>query len=123
MSRPDLCAEHGHPPVTYNPWFDQTWCLCGSVIRDGNVVAVPHVACCGGPLTGTEQVRCPRYLCHTRDMSTATVIIKNRTYTFTAEGAEERSAVSTIGSLTNSRGGFAGCISYAQRTAQPRRAA
>lgn len=43
-------------------------------------------------------------------MNTATVTIKNRPYTFTAEGAETRDAVSTIGSLTNSRGGFAGYV-------------
>ena len=48
--RPDLCAEHDHPGVTYNPWLDKTWCLCGQIIRDGNQVAIPHAACCGGPL-------------------------------------------------------------------------
>ena len=46
--RPDLCAEHGHPGVTYNPWQDRTWCLCGDVVRDGDHYT--HAACCGGPL-------------------------------------------------------------------------
>lgn len=47
-TRPDLCAEHGHPGVTYNPREDRTWCLCGEVVRDGNHHT--HAACCGGPL-------------------------------------------------------------------------
>lgn len=34
--RPDLCADHGHPGVTYNPWHDKTWCLCGAEIYDGD---------------------------------------------------------------------------------------
>lgn len=46
--RPDLCVEHGHPGVTYNPWADATWCLCGEVVRDGDQAT--HAACCGGPL-------------------------------------------------------------------------
>lgn len=46
--RPDLCAEHGHPGVTYHPQMDRTWCLCGQVVRDGNQHT--HAACCGGPL-------------------------------------------------------------------------
>lgn len=46
--RPDLCAEHGHPGVTYNPHMDKTWCLCGEVVRDGDHFT--HAACCGGPL-------------------------------------------------------------------------
>jgi hypothetical protein len=29
--------------------LNRTWCLCGEVVMDGNT-AVPHVACCGGPL-------------------------------------------------------------------------
>ena len=45
---PDLCAEQGHPGVTYHPQMDRTWCLCGDVIRDGNHFT--HAACCGGPL-------------------------------------------------------------------------
>ena len=48
QKRPDLCAEHDHPGVTYNPQMDKTWCLCGDVIRDGNHHT--HAACCGGPL-------------------------------------------------------------------------
>lgn len=46
--RPDLCAGHNHPGVTFNPWTNQTWCLCGAVIRDGD--HFEHAACCGGPL-------------------------------------------------------------------------
>lgn len=53
-TRPDLCAGLGHPPVTFNPWLDQTWCLCGEARVLGNQ-AVHGVACCGGPLT--EEVR------------------------------------------------------------------
>ena len=45
---PELCEEHGHPGVTYNPWAGRTWCLCGRVVRDGNHFT--HAACCGGPL-------------------------------------------------------------------------
>ena len=48
--RPGLCAEHGHPGVTFHPREDKTWCLCGEVIRDGNHHT--HAACCGGPLSG-----------------------------------------------------------------------
>jgi hypothetical protein len=47
-TRPDLCAEHGHPGATYNPQQDKTWCLCGEVVRDGD--HHEHVACCDGPL-------------------------------------------------------------------------
>lgn len=46
--RPELCADHGHPGVTFNPWQNRTWCLCGDVIRDGDHFT--HAACCGGPL-------------------------------------------------------------------------
>lgn len=46
--RPDLCADHAHPGVTYNPWLDRTWCLCGAVTYEGN--AFTQAACCGGPL-------------------------------------------------------------------------
>jgi hypothetical protein len=45
---PELCAEHGHPGVTFNPWLNETWCLCGEVITHGNTST--HAACCGGPL-------------------------------------------------------------------------
>lgn len=48
---PEKCADYNHPGVTYNPWHDRTWCICGDVIRDGNQVIVPHAACCGGVLT------------------------------------------------------------------------
>jgi hypothetical protein len=48
---------------------------------------------------------------HTRDMNTTqTITIKGRTYTFTTEGAEQRNAVHTLGSLFNSRGQFAGYV-------------
>ncbi len=49
-TRPDLCEGLGHPGATYNVRMDMTWCLCGASIADGNT-AVPHIACCGGPLT------------------------------------------------------------------------
>lgn len=48
---PEKCADYGHPGVTYNPWQDRTWCLCGQVIRDGNQFDTRHMACCDGPLT------------------------------------------------------------------------
>ena len=51
--RPDLCADHGHPGVTFHPREDKTWCLCGDVIRDGNHHT--HAACCGGPLSGERR--------------------------------------------------------------------
>lgn len=50
-TRPDRCAQHKHPGVTYNPWLHKTWCLCGDVIQDGNCFDPRHMACCGGPLT------------------------------------------------------------------------
>jgi hypothetical protein len=34
--------------VTFNPWHNLTWCLCGEVVREGNQHT--HAACCGGPL-------------------------------------------------------------------------
>lgn len=46
--RPDLCAEHGHPGVTYNAREGRTWCLCGEAQYDGDTFT--HAACCGGPL-------------------------------------------------------------------------
>ncbi len=49
-TRPDLCGSFGHPPCTYNPWLDKTWCLCGRTVADGNAVTVPHVAGCDGVL-------------------------------------------------------------------------
>jgi len=48
-TRPDLCAEQGHPGCVYNTALDRTWCLCGQVQYDGDQ-AVPHISCCGGPL-------------------------------------------------------------------------
>ena len=47
---PERCAELGHPGVTYNSWHDVTACLCGARWQEGNQ-AVPHIACCGGPLS------------------------------------------------------------------------
>lgn len=49
--RPDLCADHGHPGVTFNPWAGRTWCLCGEVTYDGDQAT--HADCCGGPLETT----------------------------------------------------------------------
>lgn len=49
-TRPDLCAGMGHPGATYNAAMNKTWCLCGASITDGDT-AVPHIACCDGPLT------------------------------------------------------------------------
>ena len=51
--RPDLCAEHGHPGVTFNPWMGKTWCLCGEIVREGD--SATHAACCGGPLEGESK--------------------------------------------------------------------
>ncbi len=48
--RPDLCAEYGHPGVTYNPWHDVTACLCGLRWQEGDQVVVPYMDKCGGPL-------------------------------------------------------------------------
>lgn len=44
----ELCSEHGHPGVTYNPWRGRTWCLFGDVARDGDCAS--HADCCGGQL-------------------------------------------------------------------------
>lgn len=49
-TRPDLCAEHGHPGDTFNPWEGATWCLCGDVVRAGHHVVLPKASTCGGPL-------------------------------------------------------------------------
>jgi len=38
--RPDLCADLDHPGITYHPWMDQTWCLCGRRVQPGNQVPV-----------------------------------------------------------------------------------
>lgn len=48
---PELCPMFLHPPVTYNPWCDRTWCLCGQKTYAGDVTSRPHLACCGGALT------------------------------------------------------------------------
>lgn len=48
--RPERCADRDHPGVTYNPWHDKTWCLCGEVVRDGNAVEWPKATGCEGPL-------------------------------------------------------------------------
>lgn len=37
-NRPDRCARYKHPGVTYNPWADETWCLCGDRRVPGNHV-------------------------------------------------------------------------------------
>lgn len=51
-TRPDLCATHGHPGVTFNPLHDYTSCLCGERRYEGCPPSVDlHLACCHGPLT------------------------------------------------------------------------
>ncbi|WP_207009804.1 hypothetical protein [Nocardioides aromaticivorans] len=47
---PAKCGGEGHPGVTYNPWHDTTWCLCGEVVTKGNRVVWPKPTDCGGPL-------------------------------------------------------------------------
>ena len=54
-TRPDWCARLDHPGVTYNARMDRTWCLCGQVIRHGDVTGGNHLACCGGPLTSPKE--------------------------------------------------------------------
>lgn len=50
--RSELCADVGHPGVTYNEWENRTWCICGLVIYRGRPSTVDeHLACCGGPLS------------------------------------------------------------------------
>ena len=34
--RPDRCEAAGHPGCTYNPWLNQTVCLCGARWMPGN---------------------------------------------------------------------------------------
>lgn len=46
-TRPDRCDAYDHPLVTYNPWSDETWCLCGTVRRPGNQVEWAFMACSG----------------------------------------------------------------------------
>jgi hypothetical protein len=48
--RPDLCEEWLHPGVTYNPWEDLTWCLCGKVTYPGCTIVWPKADGPGGPL-------------------------------------------------------------------------
>ena len=48
FTRPDRCSDHGHPGVTYNPWLDQTVCLCGGRWMPGNQHT--NAARTGGPL-------------------------------------------------------------------------
>lgn len=37
------CAEDGdHLPVTYNPWLDRTFCLCGVARYPGNLIVWDH---------------------------------------------------------------------------------
>jgi hypothetical protein len=48
--------------------------------------------------------------------TTQTVNIKGRAYTFTTEGAEERDALTTLGSLFNSRGEWTGYVVEEKRT-------
>lgn len=52
---PELCVLMFHPPVTYSPWMDMTWCLCGRKTWQGNV-AMHGVACCRGPLTERNEL-------------------------------------------------------------------
>lgn len=49
-TRPDLCATHDHPTVTYNPWHDESWCLCGEKREAGNTITWPKADGIGGPL-------------------------------------------------------------------------
>jgi len=48
--RPDLCGDHKHPGVTYNPWHDVTACLCGLRWQEGNQVQWPKADGIDGPL-------------------------------------------------------------------------
>lgn len=55
---PERCAAAGHPGMTFNPFLDATWCLCGAVIRKGRPDTVDqHLACCGGPLDRFKEKR------------------------------------------------------------------
>ena len=46
---PELCPLFFHPPATYNPWLDRTWCLCGSRTYPGDHSTL--IATGSGPLT------------------------------------------------------------------------
>lgn len=48
---PELCPYFFHPPVTYNPWTDRSWCLCGRKTYPGQCESRIHLACCDGALT------------------------------------------------------------------------
>jgi len=48
--RPDICDDHKHPGVTYNPWHDVTACLCGLRWQEGNQVQWPKADGIDGPL-------------------------------------------------------------------------
>ena len=37
----EACAQLGHPPVTYNPWHDATWCACGVEVVAGDHGVTP----------------------------------------------------------------------------------
>lgn len=51
-TRPDRCADQGHPGVTWNARENRTWCLCGEHAYPGRTAtADQHLACCDGPLT------------------------------------------------------------------------
>lgn len=50
-STPELCQYFLHPPVTYNPWIDRSWCLCGQKTYPGECVVKIHLACCEGAMT------------------------------------------------------------------------
>jgi len=56
------------------------------------------------------------HACNVSVMTATEITIKGRTYTFTTEGAEEGSAIRTIGSLYNSRGQFAGLVTQLKST-------
>lgn len=46
---PELCPFFFHPPATYNPWMDRTWCLCGRKTYPGDHATL--IACEYGALT------------------------------------------------------------------------
>ncbi|MDQ0726838.1 hypothetical protein QFZ21_001838 [Microbacterium sp. W4I20] len=48
---PELCPWFFHPPVTYNPQMNRTWCLCGAKTYPGDCTTETHLACCDGALT------------------------------------------------------------------------
>lgn len=36
------CAAADHPPLTYNPCHDATWCRCGALVTAGNSAPMPE---------------------------------------------------------------------------------